>query len=319
MINLNKIQVQTFKSQTVNNVDRTQGKNQSLTTLKNSSTVNPQYSIENLKTGFIIGSSPFVALKLKQLTGSLDEKLIKAKNIILSDMGLPADLVVLEDKDLKKTGYAACMLTQGKILYDKTFCQQPNSDFSDDAVMCILRHELDHLVLSAKLYKKLGKDEFKKLITNKNLIKAIPEDMRELNFDFYEKISKYINVDNFDEKKYIDALNNYYSEPLGNSHYKNFNIITKNFDNAFEDSARRKQYELQQLMDVTTLKDFYSMIDETKILTDKIKAKGITNEKQIQKQFDDLYMKAVKQSGLEDKIPNWAKIIKVAREINKIS
>jgi len=261
------------------------------------------------------GSTPLVAKQLKTLDGSLDEKLPKAKDIILKDMGLPNDLVECVDLDLGGKGYAAYIVTQGKILFDKKFCQKPDSEFSDDAVMCILRHELDHMEVFAKLYKKLGKDEFKKVISG--IIDKMPEGMRDINYDFYEKMSKYVNVDNFDAEKYIYAIKNYYDGgALGNSHYKNFTIITKNFDNALEDSAREKQYELENLMGVTTLKDFYSMIDETKKLKSEIKSKGISDEKEIQKIFDDLYEKAVKSTGLEDKTQNWAKIIKEARVLN---
>ena len=69
-------------------------------------------------------------------------------------------------------------------------------------------------------------------------------------------------------------------------------------------------------MDVNTLKDFYSMIDETKKLTTETKAKGITDEKSIQETFDNLYEIAQKSTGLEDKTQNWGKIIKEARILN---
>ena len=51
---------------------------------------------------------------------------------------------------------------------------------------------------------------------------------------------------------------------------------------------REKQFELEKFMGVTTLKDFYSMIAENKKLISEIKAKGIVEENEIQKQFDDL-------------------------------
>ena len=69
-------------------------------------------------------------------------------------------------------------------------------------------------------------------------------------------------------------------------------------------------------MGVTTLKDFYTMIDETNKLTSEIKAKGISDEKEIQKIFDNLYAQAVKASGLEDKTQNRGKIVKEARNLN---
>jgi hypothetical protein len=180
--------------------------------------------------------------------------------------------------------------------------------------MCILRHELDHMEVFTKLYKKIGGEEFEKLLPA-----LYGENMPKVNHEFYKKMSEHVNIDNFDADKYIDAIKNYYSgDPLGNSHYKNFTTITKNFDNELENSAREKQFELENLMGVTTLKDFYSMIDETKKLTAEIQAKGITEEKEIQKTFDDLYLKAQESTGLEDKTQNWGKIVKEARIINNI-
>lgn len=84
-----------------------------------------------------------------------------------------------------------------------------------------------------------------------------------------------------------------------------------------ENSARDKQLELENLMGVTTLKNFYSMIDETTKLTSEIKAKGITEEPMIQETFDNLFEKAKNTTGLEDKIPNWGKIVKEARILNQ--
>lgn len=260
------------------------------------------------------GSTPQVARQLKSLEGTLDEKLVKAKDIILKDMGLPNDLVECVDQDLGGKGYAAYIMPKGKIVFDKKFCQKPDSEFSDDAVMCILRHELDHMEVFAKLYKKLGKEEFEKAVSG--MVEKMPANMPNINYEFYDKMSKYVNVDNFDADKYIKAINNYSNGTLGNSHYKNFTFITENFDNELENSAREKQYELENLMGVTTLKDFYSMIDETKKLISEIKAKGITDEKEIQDTFDNLFAKALKSTGLEDKTQNWGKILKEARTIN---
>ena len=266
------------------------------------------------------GSTPYVAKQLKALDGTLDEKLPKAKDIILKDMGLPDSIVECVDKDLGGGGYAAYSAPLGKIMFDKEFCRKPDSEFSDDAIMCILRHEIDHLEVFVKLYKKMGGDEFEKFVLNSEILSgSLPKEERKVNHEFYSEMSKYVNVDNFDADKYINAINNYYhGGSLGDSHYKNFTIITKNFDNALEDSAREKQYELEKLMGVTTLRDFYSMIDETKNLISEIKAKGISDEKTMQETFDNLYNQALQTTGMEDKTQNWGKLIKAARVINRL-
>ena len=255
------------------------------------------------------GSTPYVAKQLKALEGTLDEKLPKAKDIILKDVGLPSDLVECVDQEC--SGYAAYSAPLGKIIINKKRCQQPNADFSDEAVMCILRHELDHLEVFAKLYKAVGGEEFEKLLKV-----LYGENIPKVNHEFYKEMSKHVNTDNFDSNKYIEAINNYYKASLGTSHYKNFTGITKNFNNALEKSAQDKQGELESLMGVTTIKDFYSMIDETAKLTSEIKTKGITDEQAVEERFNNLYAEAIKSTGLEDKTQNWAKIVKEARVLN---
>ena len=264
------------------------------------------------------GSSPQVAKQLKNLDGSLDEKITKAKDIIMKDMGLPSDLVECEDCDSNKTGYAMYSIPKGIILFDKKFCQKPDAEFSDEAIMCILRHEIDHLEVFTKIYKVLGKEKFAQFLNECGVIKQMhSSDLQNINFDFYEKMSKYVDVQGFDAQPYIDAMNNYYNEPLGESHYKNFNIIIKNFDNELEYSAREKQFELEKLMGVTTLRDFYAMIDATKVLISEIRSNGITEDEKINEKFDLLYEQARNESGLKDKIKNWSKILHKARELNQ--
>lgn len=264
------------------------------------------------------GSSVYVAQQLKQLSGTLDEKIMEAKDIILKDMGLPSDLIKLQDEDLKGTGYAAFMPTSGVIAFDKKMCQNPNADFSDDAVLCILRHELDHAEVLLKLYKKIGKDEFEKLILGSEaMVGALPQEKRVINHQYYSTMSQYVNVDDFNADIYIDAIKNYKVAQLGESHYKNFTAIKQNFNNALEKSAQDKQFELEKRMGVETLADFFSMISETEKLIQEIKAKGITEEDKIQKRFDELYDEAVKSSGFQDKTQNWNKILKEARRLNK--
>lgn len=257
------------------------------------------------------GSTSQVARQLKALEGDLDEKLPKAKDIILKDMGLRSDLVECVDEDLHGSGYAAYSAPLGKVLFDKKFCQKPDSDFSDDALICILRHELDHMEVFVKLYKKIGGEDFEKLLPV-----LYGKDMTKINHEFYKEMSKYVSIEDFDSDKFINAIKNYYDGgALGDSHYKNFMIITKNFDNALEDSAREKQYELESLMNVTTLKDFYSMIDETQKFKSELKLKGIKDEQQIQETFDNLYKQAMETTGLEDKTQNWGTLVKEARQI----
>lgn len=262
------------------------------------------------------GTTPNVALQLKALNGSLDEKILKAKDIILKDMNFPSDLVQCIDDDLAGSGYAAFSPALGSVIVDKKACQSPNAQFSDDEILCILRHELDHLEVFVKLYKKLGSDEFEKLILGcEFLVGMLPPEKRKINHEFYSKLAQYVNVDNFDSDKYVDAIKNYCPVVLGNSPYENFVGISKNFNNALEVSAQDKQRKLEHLMGVKTLDNFYSAIDEAKNFEKEIKQKGINEEKGVKELFDKQYAKALATTKLEDNPQNWATIIQQARKL----
>lgn len=264
------------------------------------------------------GTTPFVAYQLKSLNGTLDEKILKAKDIILKDMGLPIDLIECVDEDLSGSGYAAFSPALGQIIIDKNACKNPNAQFSDNAILCILRHELDHLEVFAKLYKKLGKDEFEKLVLGSEfLVGMLPPEKRKINHELYSKMAEYVNIDDFNADIFVNAIKDYFPAVLGESPYKNFTGITKNFNNALESLAQDKQYQLEQLMGVDTLKNFYSMINETAKFEQKIKNKGVVNEKEMQEIFDKLYAQAQKETCLENKPENWAKIIQSASKLNK--
>lgn len=273
------------------------------------------------------GSTVEVAQKLKALSGPLDEKLAKAKDIILSDLGLPPELLNLKDGDCGPGAYAQFLIAPGEIKFNKAMCQQGNSQFSDDAVLCILRHELDHMVVFTRLYKTLGGEKFEEL-WNKAAqtipaLKDMPTEEKVVNHQFYKEMSKYVEpLSKADTKKYSDALINYdKTDPTGieYSNYRKFTFITNNFNNELENSARDVQYQLEDQMGVTTLKDFYSMIDNTKALKAKL-AEALKQNPSLNKGddtvellFDYLYHKSAAETGLDDKPQNWGKIVAKAQ------
>lgn len=267
----------------------------------------------------IKGSSPEVAKKLKNLNGTLDQKLAQAKDIILTDLRVNPDLLKMVDKDCGPGAYAGYSEAKGFIGFNKALCQQKNSQFSDDAVLCILRHEIDHMIIFTKIYKQVGAEKFEKVIQNNDYMKTLPPEESVVNHKFYQEMSKYVDVSDFDAEPYIEAFNNY-NKGVDNTgiNYSNcrlFTMITKNFDNELENSARNVQYSLEEQMGVTTLKDFYSMIDHTKILKSKLTEffkqnlsykDGDDTEEVL---FDYLYHKSAVEAGLEDKTQNWGKIL----------
>lgn len=270
------------------------------------------------------GSSPQIAQQLKELSGTLDEKILKAKDIILKDLGIPPEAVTCENRQIAGGAYAQTSLAEGKIYYDKAFCQNSNSQFSDNAVLCILRHELDHLVVAAKLYKTLGGEQFEKLMQTDALKKIMPPEMQKVNHEIYQKLIQHVDTNGFNPEKYVYALENY-NKNVDNtgievSNYRKFNAIINNFDNEMENSARAAQYELEQNMCVTTLKDFYSMIDGTKEMQKLLNDYKNNNPKYADKNdftevvFNSLYKTSMKELGLEDLPENWGKIVKNAEK-----
>lgn len=271
-------------------------------------------------------NSQNIARQLKNQTGTLDQKLAKAKDIILTDLGLNPNLLKLVDEDCGPGVYAMSSPTRGIIKFNKKLCQQPNSQFSDNAVLCILRHEIDHVVVFTKIYKQIGSENFEKLIQSNDYLKTLPPEERVINHKFYQEMSNYIDISDFDAKPYIEGFNNYNkgvdNTGINYSNFRLFTMITKNFDNELENSARKVQYALEEQMGVTTLKDFYSMIDNTKALKTKISDYLVKNpllkdgDDTEEILFDYLYHKSAVELELEDKTQNWGKIIKNAE--NKV-
>lgn len=262
------------------------------------------------------GSSPEVAKKLKNLNGSLDQKLVQAKDIILEDLGLNPDLVKLIDTDCGPNAYAVYGAANGVIGYSKAVCQK-QMQFSDDAIICFLRHEIDHMVVFVKIYKVLGPEGFDKFIQNNDYMKQAPPEERVVNHHFYQQMAQYLDVSDFNAQKYIDAFNNYKKgvDKTGTDYSKCRLFTSMNGSDELEDSADKAEFELEKQMGVTTLKDFYSMIEHTKILKDKISdfisqnpIYNVGNDT-VEILFDYLYHKSAVETGLEDMLKNWGNIL----------
>lgn len=101
-----------------------------------------------------------------------------------------------------------------------------------------LYHELDHLDKFVKLYKSVGKRNFDNFIhyLKAQVVKAhYGENNYKIdtytNFDIYRKLAKGIDISNFDEKKWTEAILEY---PPGS---KNYSQLYSYYNNPLEQSA----------------------------------------------------------------------------------
>lgn len=150
---------------------------------------------------------------------------------------------------------------------------------------------------------------------------VLPPEMQKVDHETFQKLIPHVDTKGFEAEKYVNAIENYNKnvEKTGieYSNYRKFSMITGNFDNELEVSARNAQYELEQKMGVSTLKDFYSMIDNTKEMKNLLE--GIKNKQGeysnkndfVEITFDYLFDKSMKELNLQDLPENWGKIIQI--------
>ena len=118
-----------------------------------------------------------------------EESIIKAKNLLVKDMGFNPKAVTLEiDKEPSEYFMAFDALT-GKLYANPKFLDSA----THQDIAFVLSHELVHMEDFLKLYKKIGAEEFEKLMRHPKL--QIEE---ALNHNWYKKMSE--NIDENDWK-----------------------------------------------------------------------------------------------------------------------
>lgn len=187
---------------------------------------------------------------LKQVTGSMSERINKYKDLILSSRGINPQFLKVEavKHNPNNTFIAGFNKFEAKIYYDEILTGM----YEPEMVLAIMRHELDHAEMYAKLAKSLGVENYKKLI-----ISTLPKEKKaiaESTFpaSTWERLAKEVNIEGFDTQKYKNAVTNYPKQ--GKFYYPKqlVNYVLTYFNNAFEHRAYNLQYSL--------LKEF-NMID----------------------------------------------------------
>lgn len=156
------------------------------------------------------------------------------------------------------------------------------SNLKIEELIPVLYHELDHVDKFVKLYKAVGAKRFRKYLKkmmesnpqNKALIEKGTLDIDKLiniNTKAYETLSRDVNLEGFDVKKWSKACREYI---LASSKYCD---QKKYYENAFEVSAYAVEKEIKRLLGqpTVTVKDYFPS-NYSKMIN-MLKRKGITD------------------------------------------
>lgn len=184
------------------------------------------------------------------------DKFIKIKNAILKQMGYknPEALKIkITDSENLKCYYNP---ENGYINFTKGIINSP-----DESRIPYLYHELDHVDKLVKLYKATGEKEFKtniieakKKLTRKLDIKDKNECTVNINKSFYEKMSKNVDISDFNQHLWNKAFREYIS---GAS--ESFHDLYEYFKNPLECSALEIESTVRKKLGISphTQKDYF--------------------------------------------------------------
>lgn len=158
------------------------------------------------ETGITLGETADKVMieELKALRGlTKAEMMERAKGIVCKRRGLPADLVEIKpvSDGLRLEPYSACFEeTNACLYYHPTLLELP-----DEVVAGLIRHELDHFEVLAKMAKTMGIEEYKALACRGN-----EESLKRFNDAQWGKIIERITVEEgFNPEPYKKALQEY--------------------------------------------------------------------------------------------------------------
>ena len=199
--------------------------------------------------------SPEFLDSLLEMKGNKKEIFAQIKDKMLCAMGYKkTELVKLKNSD---TGRCDLLLDfrDGSITHSQKNISKPNA-------IAVIRHELDHLDKFAKLVKAEGIDTVEQAY-NKGISKTGLDVSVKLDRNFWAEFSKDADINNFDAKKYLNALENYRFGLVQNSNSSSmYNMsLAKNLycTNELEKSAYSIQKKVLKHFgeDSTTVYDVY--------------------------------------------------------------
>ncbi len=174
----------------------------------------------------------------------------KAKNLLMKRMGYDPNLITLKGKDLTNSnGYAYFDAITGEIVVDSAMAgKATHFDVAD-----VLVHELQHMDDFVKVCKKMGIDEFEKL-----MMKLSNGDT--FNRAFYEKAIQQADITGFDAKPFINEIKNRHK------------LISRNLTDEYARFMEKYEYTTSP-MEIKARNAERRLIKE--LVADDVKIKGI--------------------------------------------
>lgn len=192
---------------------------------------------------------------------------IKIKDAILRRMGYkhPELLQVEKSSPLAQmNGFAAGWCNEsGKMVLGSHVLSSPVGE----ELIPTLYHELDHMDKFIKLYKATGEKKYYEIIAENIGGKQTPK----INFDFFQRMSRDVDITDFDVSKYIRAARKY--EGIGFRLSKQY----KYFNNPFEVSAYDLEAKIRNILGTSTItpKDIFPKNYDS--LVKALEKQGITD------------------------------------------
>ena len=191
---------------------------------------------------------PKLLEELRSVTGTPKEKITTIKDKMLKAMGYSEpELLVIEDFPFSDN-----ICVAGINYFKGKFYVSPRciDGFSNENLIAITRHELDHVDKFAKMVKVFGIEKVEQML---------PYTID--NKDFWLKISKDANIEGFDANKYLNALKEYGPLMPCNSEHVVVHVINVNkyCTNPIEESAYCVQKKIEVFFGIKepTLYDMY--------------------------------------------------------------
>ncbi|MBQ7127305.1 hypothetical protein IJO12_09480 [bacterium] len=152
---------------------------------------------------------------LKKVKGSFKEKCTQIKNKMLEKMGFSSNIVDL----VVENGYGACSFAYDKGKIGIAPIMEKFLTIED--IIPLIRHELDHFEKAFGIIKKEGVDKYKSALVFMSF-NRLGKDYTSFSEDFLNKCLRHKkNMEYFDSKKYLNALEHSTHETTGKDYFEN--------------------------------------------------------------------------------------------------